>query len=179
MARGGSHPGYGSRNALASLGAGSYLEILALDPAQSDLKTARTEKLRSLTGPTILTYALQTTAIDAKLAQMNAIPGFSGKLDHRSRKTAEGATLQFTTLVIDSPFGPQLPFFIDWQNTPHPSTTQPAGCELLEFATLHPDAAALRDVYRRLDITVPVEAAAKSGFFAKIRSPKGDVVFLG
>jgi hypothetical protein len=178
-ARGGAHPGYGTRNALASLGAGSYLEILALDPAQSDLKTPRTERIHGLAGPTILTFALQTTAIDAKLAQMSAIPGLAGKLDRRSRKTADGSTLDFTTLVIDSAFGPQLPFFIDWRNTPHPSTTAPAGCQLLEFVTLHPDAEALRDIYRRLDITIPVEAAAKPGFIAKVRSPKGNVTFLG
>ena len=178
-ARGGTHPGYGTRNALASLGAGSYLEILALDPAQSELKTPRTERIHGLDGPTVLTFALQTTAIDAKLAQMNAIPGLSGKLDRRSRKASDGSTLEFTTLVIDSPFGPQLPFFIDWRNTPHPSTTQPAGCQLLEFITLHPEAEALRDIYRRLDITIPVEAAAKPGFIAKIRSPKGNVTFLG
>ena len=178
-ARGGAHPGYGTRNALASLGAGSYLEILALDPDQSEVKTPRTERIHGLTGPTILTFALQTTAIDAKLAQMNAIPGLSGKLDRRSRKTADGSTLEFTTLVIDSVFGPQLPFFIDWRNTPHPSTTAPAGCQLLDFVTLHPDAEALRDVYRRLDITIPVEAAARPGFIAKIRSPRGTVTFLG
>lgn len=178
-ARGGTHPGYGTRNALASLGSGSYLEILALDPAQSDLKTPRTERIHGLSGPTILTYALQTTDIDAKLARMNAIPGLSGKLDRRSRKAADGSVLEFTTLVMDSPFGPQLPFFIDWRNSPHPSTTQPAGCQLLEFVTLHPDAEALRDIYRRLEISIPIEAAAKPGFIAKIGSPKGKVTFLG
>ena len=176
---GGAHPGYGTRNALISLGEGSYLEILALDPAQADLKTPRTDRIRALGGPTILTYAMQTTIIERKLALAQEIPGVTGKLDPRSRKKPDGTTLEWTNLPLESPFGPQLPFFIDWKGATHPSKTAPAGCKLLSFEVLHPEAEALRAAYRKLGIGIAVKAAAQPGFVATLGTPKGQVVFVG
>jgi len=176
---GGAHPGNGTRNALLSLGDGSYLEILALDPAQPEVKTPRTEWIRSLTSPAIRTYAMRTTAIDRKQAAAQEIPGISGKLLPGSRKTPDGSTLEWANLTLESPFGQQMPFFIDWKNSPHPSLNTPAGCHLLGFEVLHPDAQSLRDIYRKLEIAVTVNAAPKAGFIAHIATPKGTVTFLG
>jgi hypothetical protein len=176
---GGAHPGYGTRNALISLGSGCYLEILALDPAQAELRTPRTDRIRSLTGPTILTYAMQTRAIERKLAQAQAIPGLQGKLDPRSRKKPDGSLLEWTNLPIESRFGPQLPFFIDWKSSPHPSDGAPAGCTLAGFEVLHPDADALGSVYAGLGIEIAVKAAPAPGFVAHVATPKGEVAFLG
>jgi hypothetical protein len=176
---GGAHPGYGTRNALISLGEGSYLEILALDPAQSDVKTPRTERIRALSGPTILTFAMQTTDIARKLSLVERLPGFQGKLDPRSRKKPDGTTVEWTNLPIESPFGPQMPFFIDWKGSPHPSQSAPAGCKLFQFKVLHPEAERLRDAYRQLEIYVAVDAAPKPGFLANVATPNGTVSFTG
>jgi len=176
---GGAHPGNGTRNALISLGDGSYLEILALDPAQSDVKTPRTEWIKTLTSPAIRTYAMRTTAIDRKLTAAEEIPGVRGKLLPGSRKAPDGSTLEWTNLTLESPFGQQMPFFIDWKNSPHPSQSTPGGCHLLGFEVLHPDAENLRAVYRKLEIAITVNAAPKAGFIAHIASPKGTVTFLG
>ena len=176
---GGAHPGYGTRNALISLGKACYLEILALDPAQSDLKTPRTERIRALSGPTILTFAMQTSEIEHKLELVREIPGFSGKLDPRSRKKPDGSSVEWTNLPIDSPFGPQMPFFIDWKGSPHPSATAPAGCLLSLFQVLHPEAGRLRDVYAKLGIDIAVTDAPVPGFLAYLATPNGMVSFQG
>jgi hypothetical protein len=178
-APGGAHPGYGTRNALISLGEGCYLEILALDPAQMELRSARTDRIRALAGPTILTFAMQTTQVQQKLAAIQNLAGLSGKLDPRSRKKPDGSTLEWTNVPIDSAFGPQIPFFIDWRGAKHPSMTTPAGCQLTGFEVLHPDADALRGIYRGLDIDIAVTAAANPGFVAHLATPRGPVALLG
>lgn len=176
---GGVHPGYGTRNAVMSLGDECYLEILALDPAQSDLKTPRTDRIRSLTGPTILTFAVRTQTIDRTISLLQGMEGMSWKRDERSRKRPDGQLLEWTNLPIESKFGPQMPFFIDWKNSPHPSKSAPPGCRLARFEVLHPEAMDLGKIYRKLEIDAPVLSAARPGFFARIESPKGEVVLAG
>src|SRR5438270_9647059 len=58
---GGTHPGAGTRNALLSLGARHYLEIIAPDPAQHAYKFQI--DLRPLTEPHLITWAAATNDI--------------------------------------------------------------------------------------------------------------------
>src|ERR1700733_1973535 len=60
---GGNHPGAGTCNALLSLGTGHYLEIIAPDPAQANAPDVR--KLRDLSSPKIIQWAIQTEDIAA------------------------------------------------------------------------------------------------------------------
>src|SRR6202050_48882 len=60
---GGNHPGAGTRNALLSLGTRHYLEIIAPDPAQPSAPDVR--KLRQLSSPSIIQWAIHTEDIAA------------------------------------------------------------------------------------------------------------------
>ena len=60
---GGSHPGRGTRNALLSLGARQYVEIIAPDPAQSG--STPTLDLKALPEPRLVNWAAATADIDA------------------------------------------------------------------------------------------------------------------
>jgi hypothetical protein len=152
---------------------------LALDPAQMDLRSARTDRIRALAGPTILTFAMQTNVIQQKMDLVRSLIGLSGTLDPRSRKKPDGSILEWTNLPIDSAFGPQIPFFIDWRGAKHPSVSAPVGCQLTGFEVLHPDAEALHKIYKGLDIDIAVTAAANPGFVAHLMTPKGMVALLG
>ena len=62
-APGGSHPGLGTWNALASLGPAQYIEVIAPDPSQPGVATFYAPRLRDLREPRIVTWAARASFI--------------------------------------------------------------------------------------------------------------------
>jgi len=96
---GGSHPGVGTRNALASLGGRRYLEIIAPDPAQKDFNF-RTD-VRKLSEPRLIAWAAGTSDIDAvaKKARTAGYQTFGPQGGSRARP--DGKVLRWKTLRCD------------------------------------------------------------------------------
>src|SRR5215813_5217737 len=92
-AMGGVHPGAGTRNALLSLGAGHYLEIIAPDPAQSAYNFQI--DVRPLTEPRLITFAVTTKDIEsaAAAARKAGYPVFGPRSG--SRQTLSGKMLRW------------------------------------------------------------------------------------
>lgn len=175
-ARGGSHPGRGTRNSLISLGDNVYLEIIAPDPAQS-LEGNLGELLSDLPWPGIYTYAVRHNDLESRAKHAEALGLHIEGPVERHRLQPDGARLDWKLLYTHHPaFGVQIPFAIDWLETPHPSVSNPKGAILKEFHVLHPDAASLSGLYRELEISISVRGASKPGFLAVLETPKGEVV---
>ena len=175
-ARGGSHPGLGTRNSLMGLNSGIYLEIISPDPAQ-ELEGNRGGRIAALPRPGIMTFAIRSDDLDTLSAAARR-EGLSlqGPVA-MSRDRPDGVRLDWTILYLeDSRFGEAIPFVIDWGASPHPSESVPAGCQLRSFAVLHPNADELARLYAALDIPVPVKRGAYPGFIAELATPNGDVV---
>lgn len=175
-ARGGSHPGFGTRNSLMGLDSGIYFEIISPDPAQ-DLKGNRGCRIAALVRPGIMTFAIRSDDLDALSAAARR-EGLSlqGPVA-MSRHRPDGVRLEWSILYLeDSRFGEAIPFVIDWGISPHPSESVPVGCQLRSFAVLHPEADELTRLYGALEIPVPVKRGAYPGFVAELATPNGDVV---
>ena len=175
-ARGGAHPGFGTRNSLMGLDSGIYLEIISPDPAQG-LEGNRGGRIAALPRAGIMTFAIRSDDLEAlSAAARRAGLSLQGPVA-MSRDRPDGVRLDWTILYLeDSRFGEAIPFVIDWGASPHPSQSVPAGCQLRSFAVLHPKADELGRVYAALDIPVPVKRAAYPGFVAELATPNGDVV---
>lgn len=174
-ARGGSHPGFGTRNSLLSLGA-TYLEIISPDPAQS-LEGNRGGSIAALAHPGLATFAVRTRNLDAYAAAASRAGIRTRGPIEMGRTRPDGVRLDWACLYIeDTTFGEMIPFAIDWKASPHPAASTPVGCTLREFIVLHPQAEALSRVYREMGIEVPVRLAAQPGFLAVLQSPRGEVV---
>ncbi len=173
---GGSHPGHGSRNALAALDHGRYFEIIAPDPAQ-DLSRGRGAELAALPGPGLYAFALNCTDLPALAAAAQAA-GVSTNGPHAmGRATPSGGRINWSILYLDHPaFAGTLHFALDWGTTPHPSTVTPAGCTLTSFAILRRDPVPLRTLYQALGVPVHVHGALADGFLAVLGTPNGTVV---
>lgn len=178
-ARGGSHPGRGTCNALCSFGDGRYLELIGPDPAQDidalppNLGTA----IRALPAPGLYTFAVGCPGLEAQAARAATLGlPFQGPVAS-TRHTPEGGLLRWRLgHTQGTRFGRHLPFYIDWLDTPHPSVTVPGGLQLLSLEMLHPQPEALAASYAALGVPVPVRHGLRAGLRAVVAGPKGQVV---
>jgi hypothetical protein len=174
-ARGGSHPGIGTRNSLLSFG-DTYLEIISPDPAQS-LDGNRGGAIAGLSAPGLVTFGVRTSDLSAYgAAAARAGVGTAGPIE-MGRTRPDGFRLEWACLYVTHPvFGEIIPFAIDWKGSAHPSDSAPRGCRLRDFTVLHPEAAQLADIYRTMGISVAVQLADRPGFLAILETPGGQVM---
>lgn len=173
---GGTHPGFGTRNALLSLSPTTYIEVIAPDPSQ-DLAGTLGGEIAALAQPRLWTFALATDDLSA--AAKGARAAGIDVLDPiaMSRTTPEGARLDWTVLrIADDRWPGKLPFFIDWKGSPHPASTTPGGATLDTFTAIDPDAPALSKIYEAIGCPVEVRGGTTSGFIAYLTTPNGSVV---
>jgi len=180
-AAGGVHPGAGTRNALLSLGAGHYLEIIAPDPAQQAANDER--HLRELAAPRLITFAVTTKDIDSISARARkAGLDVSGPHDG-SRLLPSGSSLRWRTLAIGNDMGAgaiqPVPFFIQWSpGSPHPSSDSPKGCILESLEFQHPDSVRLKAIFEALGLDGRVSSRPDVRIRATVKSPKGRVELM-
>ena len=175
---GGVHPGAGTRNALLSLGAGHYLEIIAPDPAQPAANDER--HLGELSGPRLITFAVTTNDIDSIAAKARkARLEVSGPHDG-SRRLPSGTMLRWQTLAVRNDLGvgaiQPVPFFIQWApGSPHPSSDSPQGCLLESLEFEHPDPVRLNLTFEALGLDANVLSRNNVRIVARLKTPNGRV----
>ena len=180
---GGPHPGLGTWNALASLGSGQYIEVIAPDPSQPGIPTFYVPRLRDLTEPKIVTWA--ATAKAAGLAEdfVSLLPPDFACAPVRpgSRIRPDGTriawVLAFPKHRDHGTFGGALPFVIEWESAEvHPGRTAPAGLILRSMSLAHPNASELAVALKTLGIAEPVVHADRPVIRVEIDGPKGRIV---
>lgn len=177
LTQGGAHPNLGTANLLADLGNGAYLEVLGPNP-ELDSPTGLGEFLSRKASPEVISFALRTEDMsEVRTAAESAGLSFFGP-NAGSRRTGSGELLEWSgAYLLGHDFGDFVPFFIDWGETRHPSTTSVRGLEQLEFSVMHPRAEALANLYQAIGVNVPVHASERAGFLLRIRTPRGEVSY--
>ncbi|NJL27124.1 MAG: VOC family protein [Thermoanaerobaculia bacterium] len=181
-APGGSHPGFGTRNALLALGEACYLEIVAPDPAQSELRSFG-RYLANLEAPRLLTWAARTDDLDLlreKTRQHGLQPG---EIHALSRRRPDGTRMSCRLFEIAGHEGGALvPFFIQFdQGVTHPARTAPAGCGLQRLVLRTQKPAELAGILRILELEgeVAIELAGGEEMVATLDAPRGRVDLRG
>jgi hypothetical protein len=176
---GGSHPGRGTRNALAALGGPHYLEIIAPDPAQppENLKM----NLRWLDEPRLITWAAATDDIEALASRLRGQGRAGATPVDGSRGRPDGSVLTWRTLAVATdlatPEVNPIPFFIEWgPGSAHPSQDAPEGCELAALEFAHPEPAQLDAMLSGLGIDAIVRHSTEVTMMATLTARTGRVV---
>jgi hypothetical protein len=173
---GGQHPGRGTRNALISLGAGAYLEIIGPDPEQPAPAQARPFGIDDLEEPRLVAWAAKGTGLE-QLARDAARGGVTlGEVISGSRRRTDGVVLSWRytdprTVVADG----IVPFFIDWGKTPHPAASAARGASLVARRAEHPDAPRVQTARGRLGVDLTVRQGPRAALIAVVSGPRGRV----
>lgn len=174
--KGGSHPGEGTRNALYSLGAGVYLEILAIDPDQPDPDRPRWLGIDDLEQPRLLTWVAKGSNLGRLVVHAAEKGVHLGPVIAGSRRQSDGSILHWHVTdphvtVADG----IVPFFIDWRDTPHPSLSAAKGVVLKGLRGEHPDVSGTRQMLETLGLSLLVDAGPKAALIASLDTPRGAV----
>ncbi len=174
-ALGGEHPGAGTHNALASLGRGTYVEIISPVPgAPPGLMSGRLAALERLT-PVMWAIAVEDVgAVGEWLgADGHAIFGPA----RGSRVLPDGGVLDWQIVMLPFSTG-YPPFFIQWgEGSPHPSTTAPGGCSLASIAVTDPEPGGFAKILDRFELPVEVRSGEASAMRLALECPNGRVEF--
>jgi len=166
-AAGGRHAGQGTRNALLGLGAGRYLELLGPDPEQEG--GAFLDSIAYLEAPALHGWCARAGAAGDVAARV-AAAGATPRRLAMSRRRPDGVVLNWELVFVDGhPYGGLVPFFIDWQGSPHPSAALPPLLACAGLSLVHPDAAGLGALLAALG-ELPDEVRVEPGAAPRLRA---------
>jgi len=173
---GGRHPGAGTRNALVALGPGTYLEIVGPDPTQPQPEQPRWFRIDEIDAPRLVTWAAKVDSIDQISRKARRLGVGLGGIVAGSRRRDDGVLLAWRytnprTVVADG----IIPFLIDWGTTPHPSESAAQGASLITLRAEHPQPEPIRDIARRLGLSLQIDRGSQPALVATIASLRGEV----
>lgn len=171
---GGTHPAWGTMNALLALGPQMSLEIIGPDPEHPHPPERRPFNLDTLAHPHLVTWVARGHNLQAVIAAASAACVDLGTIRARSRQRPDGVwlTWSMTDLLTERESG-LVPYFIHWGDTPHPATSAPKGCRLPQVHAIHPDAERLTSILQRLGLDLVVQPGPTAQLMAIIDTPNG------
>ena len=176
---GGSHPGAGTHNALVSLGAPTYLEVIARDPAQADAPPSPLVPQDLGDDTRLVAFCVGCDDLDAAVAGLRAAGVASvGDPFGMSRQRPDGVLLSWRLSFIGGwPSGAR-PFLISWDGGESPAYDAPDGGRLVGLRARAADPSTASLVIDVLGVDVSIESSATSGLEATITTSRGAEVVL-
>ncbi len=181
---GGRHSGMGTHNRVLKLGAGCYLEVIAIDPQAPPPVYPRwlglddpVRQKQLKTRPRLVTWVARTPDPDSLAEQVYGRPAQvrpmrRGRLRWRFAFTRDGVL----------PGDGLIPHLIQWQTPTHPTENMPeSGCILRGLEGFHPHPEKVRPAISLLgldDVITILAATAHHppGLRAHLQTPRGTVV---
>jgi len=177
---GGVHPGAGTHNALLSLGPPTYLEVIARDPAQSDVATTVLVPEDLGDEPRLVAFAVGCDDIDAAVAALRAAgaPGVGDPFG-MTRERPDGRVLSWRlAFVADGRVGGATPFLISWDRGGSPAYDAPVGGTFVALRAGDPEPAASSRALEVLGVEVTVEPSPRARLEATITTSTGEEITL-
>ncbi len=174
-AAGGRHLGYGTRNALLSLGS-SYLEIIGPDEGQHRPATGYWYGVENIVKPRLVTWTAKVERIERVAAHAHAAGYNPGDVHKVFRETPDGDSLSWRLTLPTGAGDGLVPNLIEWdEGCPHPSDTSPTGVELLQLRGYHPVPESIQPMLDALRVDIELRVADQPKLVAIMDSPYGPI----
>ena len=173
---GGAHPGLGTRNALVSLGE-SYLELIGPDPDQADPPGPRPFGIDDLVESGFVAFAIRPAAGESLEGLADAVryAGFDpGPVIDMRRRRPDGVELSWRLTLPPTGPTPDVPFLIDWGETPNPSATVARRADIGELRVGTPRHSEIGALYAALGLSLPIRSSKRPALSASISGPNGN-----
>jgi len=172
---GGRHLGYGTRNALLSLGS-SYLEIIGPDPGQRRPAAGYWYGIENIAVARLVTWTARVEHIERVAAHAHVSGYRPGDVHKVFRETPEGDRLSWRLTLPTMAGSGLVPNLIEWDpGCPHPAETSPGGVELLELTGYHPVPESIRPMLDALRIDLELRVGEVPRLVALLDSPRGRI----
>ena len=181
-AGGGEHASMGTHNRVLKLGAGLYLEVIAIDPAAPAPNRPRWFELDeedTNTHPRLATWVVRTTDIKAALAASPVVSGYATPMSR--------GEFSWTITVPRNgslPLQGVAPTMIQWQGAQPVAAMPDSGCSLVRLEGFHPRATKVREMLAAIGFqgefsvtAIPQDEAPR--LIAHVQTPHGEVQLGG
>ncbi len=172
---GGRHTTQGTKNALINLNNNCYLEILAIDKSNKEVKGPRWMGIDQLQSPKITRWALKSVDINTDSLLLSEFNNLMGRVREGSRKKEDGKTLNWQiAMPLSSPEVEIVPFITDWtKSQSHPTEDLQQNCELLELRLKHPNPSKIKNLFSKMNIDLDITTSDTASIEITLRCPKG------
>lgn len=173
---GGRHLNKGTKNALLNLGKGCYLEILAIDEENTEVKTPRWMGIDLIKKACITRWALKSNEI---LKDQRILRGYKtelGEIFEGERLTTNDSILKWKmTLPQAHPRVELAPFMVDWSDSKaHPTTNLKEECSLEQINFKAPkNNLKIRNCFKEIFNENTIRGSAIEQISIIIKGPKG------
>jgi len=176
-APGGQHPTMGTHNSLVGGRGATYLELLAPDPSATADSAIRRD-IAAVPRPQLHKIILKSAQKNfPALIAAYAHAGITARAQPLQRRTPAGETLRWQLLIPeDNAYGVFAPWFIDWLDTPHPTTRLQPELEVAGCEAGHPDATRLASLWQDLGVDIALRTADAPYLHVRLGTPRGEIV---
>jgi len=176
---GGRHLNNGTHNALVNLGNDIYLELLAIDLDNKDIKAPKWMGVDLISKPRVTRWAIKSQEMHSDLSALNKYNSELGQSFEGSRKKQDGSLLKWQ-MALPAP-APEIeiaPFAVNWKDSIHPTASLPNECELLDIELTHPSPELFNTLFDDMNLDQKVSLGPKTQIKLKISSPNGIVELI-
>ncbi len=175
---GGYHKSQGTKNALLNLGNDCYLEILAIDRTNKDIKSPRWMGVDLITEPKITRWAIKSEDIKRDSQTIKRYDKSMGEIFQGSRVTGSGDLLAWKMILpLANPDIELIPFMVDWSDSAfHPTEKIREKCKLLAIDFVGNDPDKINQVFKELCIQNIISKSVINQISITIECPNGIII---
>jgi hypothetical protein len=175
-AAGGRHLGFGTRNALLSLGPTSYLEIIGPDEGQHRPTKGYWYGVENIATPRLFTWTARVERLERVAAHAHSAGYNPGDVHKVFRELPDGSKLSWRLTWPTGAGEGLIPNLIEWdEGCPHPAETSPTGVELVQLRGYHPVPESTKPMLDALGTELEVRIGAEPKLVAILDSPYGPI----